>query len=322
MDIDEKLKLLVGSKSRAYLTDIIKRYNDYCKENDLKEQKLKGYSKFKKGELLDFILSNLSEEEKEKIFLKKEDEYVKDLIESGLAIINGEDKVDKLIKVDSDGNTHRFLFKGFTWENKTYIELGKKKNLDEHGCDCRIADNGGYCKHLFAGLIRLSKDNLLDLSTLPVNVSEDNLKLIGTSSTKKKITFSPDSDIILSPDYEISVNGTKVTMKWGGERAGISTKDIAKEAKPKKGTKTSESDIDVELWVAKKVVDKILAPLKREGLPPRKIIKDEIKIIEKIMNEEKLVDKLLKAFNEKQALLNQELPSNKNKLETFLKADL
>ncbi|NHI90898.1 MAG: hypothetical protein EAX96_00260 [Candidatus Lokiarchaeota archaeon] len=316
LKIDEKLKLLIGSRPRTYLTEVIKNFNDYCMANDLKERKLKGYSKKNKAELLEFILSNLSEEEKERIFLKKEDLFIKELILSGQEILQGIDQANKLSKYEKEGNQYIFLFKGFTWETKTGIEIGKNKDFKDFYCSCRIAESGGYCNHLFAALIKLNNEENLDLNTFPIKISRENIELITQTKKEQTMIFSDKSDIILSPDYEIKVKDKKVTMRWGGEHAGSSTKDLSKEK-----TKNNEK-IDFEYWIADKVVDKLLAPLKKGVKSPRTIIKDKIDIVSKIMKEEKLVKKLLSTFEKNQQLLERKLPTNEKELEDFLRKDI
>ncbi|MHA1799657.1 MAG: hypothetical protein ACTSVY_14515 [Candidatus Helarchaeota archaeon] len=335
IELDEKLKLLILSKPKDYLLSTIRKYNEYCKENDLKEQIIKGFSKLKKEGLFDLIINQLSDEEKENIFLKKEDEFVRDLIVDGLKIVNGEDKVNKFVKKEKEGNTYNFYFKGFSWETKTSIEVDKKKNFEDYYCNCRISESGGFCSHLFASLIFLVRANELNIDSFLIKISPENMELINLSNPEEYFESLDDSDIFLYPDYKISVNGMKVTMAWGGEHAGDSTKDFSKvsatstkkskekKAKKKKSKKkTKKKEVDVELWVAKKVVDKILAPLKRSGRSPRKLIKDKINIVDRIIREEKLVDKLLRAFKENQMFLQEKLPTSREELEHYLKANL
>ena len=319
LEIDDKLKLLIGSRPRSYLNEVIKKFNDYCIANDLKERKLKGYSKKNKAELLEFLLSNLSEEEKQNIFLKKEDEFIRDLIISGQAILTGEDTANKLSKYEKEGMQHNFKFKGFTWETKTGLEIGKKRDYKDHYCSCKIAEGGGYCNHLFAALIKLTSDNSLDLNTFPIKISKENQDLIFQAAKPKEMEYSEDSDIILSPDYELKVDGTKVSMKWGGQYAGTSTKDLSKEGEKKA---KSKSKVDVELWIAKKVVDKIIDPLKRGAKSPRTIIKDNINIISRIISEEKLVKKIIDTFNVHRKLLEKTLPATREELEEFLRKNI
>ena len=57
LDLDEQLTLLMASKPKDYITDWIRKYNQNCVDNDMKERKLKGYSGKKKAELLAFLRS-------------------------------------------------------------------------------------------------------------------------------------------------------------------------------------------------------------------------------------------------------------------------
>ena len=100
-------------------------------------------------------------------------------------------------------------------------------------------------------------------------------------------------------------------MKWGGDRAGKTIKDVTKEKKP----------ISVELWVAKKVVDKIIAPLK-DHPHPREVYKDKFGVIPIILENGKLVEKLLKKFETKNKNENTNLPTTEEELKEFLTANL
>ncbi|MHA1650740.1 MAG: hypothetical protein ACTSYB_11145 [Candidatus Helarchaeota archaeon] len=308
-----KLRVLLASKTREHLLQIIRDYNEYCKANDLKDKMLKGYSKkpynTKEG-LIDFLLERLSDEEQEAILEKIEMKYIEDLFDVAAAYFLDQNEREKLETITFTENGVKLSFKGWQWENEVELELTDDGELKYYNCTCRTGRMEGFCPHLFTGLIVLIKENKLSLDKFIFMIPDSALKKIQKLKVDIKKFEDIDvksADIVLGNDYFISVYGNLVTLKWGGERAGKTTKDVTKEKNP----------IPVELWVAKKVVDKILAPL-RDHPQPREVYKDEYGIVPIILENEKLVSKLLKKFNQVNEREHTNLPSTKKELEKFL----
>ncbi|NVM52860.1 MAG: hypothetical protein HWN66_04090 [Candidatus Helarchaeota archaeon] len=316
-NINFKLKALLASKTKEDLLKIIKNYNEYCKANDLQENMLKGYSKkpynTKEG-LIDFLNERLSDEEKEGIINKIEKSYLEDLFKLAEGYVKDKNDREKLETIDFLKNGLKLKFKGWQWENEIEIELAADGTLTNYTCTCRTGKMDGFCPHLFTGILILVKERKYNPDKFVFKFPESSLKLIQQLKVDIKKFESIDSqsaDIVLGDDYFISVNGDLVTMKWGGDRAGKTTKDITKEKKP----------IAVELWVAKKVVDKILAPL-RAHPQPREVFKDDFGVIPIILENENLVEKLLKKFIAKNEEADTNLPSTQEELEQFLTANI
>ncbi|MHA1357654.1 MAG: hypothetical protein ACTSRC_06060 [Candidatus Helarchaeota archaeon] len=309
-DLDWKLRVLMASKTKEHLTRIIKNWNDYCKANDQGENMLKGYSKYKKEELIDFIIGSIADEEKKKILDTIQDAYLEELFDSAKDYFVGNVEREKLQTVKMLEAGINLEFKGWQWENETMIELSSKGALKDYSCSCRIGRMGGFCPHLFTGIIILIKEGKIDLEQFPFPIPVSARQLIQSLMVDIKTYEDIDAesaDIVLGDDYFISVKGDLVTMKWKGEHKGKSTKNINDEKRP----------ISVEKWVAKKVVDKILAPLKHHSMP-REIHKDNFGVIPIILADEKLVKKLVTKFKQKNDENDTELPTNKEDLEQFL----
>ncbi|MFX1297040.1 MAG: hypothetical protein ACFFD2_19585 [Promethearchaeota archaeon] len=311
--INFKLKILLVSKTKDHLLKIIKDYNEYCRVNNLTENMLKGYSKkpynTKEG-LVDFLLERLSDEEKEGILKKIEKSYLEELFDLAKKYIKDENDREKIESIKISKTGVDLKFKGWQWENETTIEISADGTLINYNCTCRIGQMEGFCPHIITGILTLIKQNKFNQETFIFKIPKTSLNAIH----RLKVNFKDfedleksNADIVLGNDYFISIDGNLVTLKWGGDRAGKTIKNIAAEKKP----------IPVEIWLAKKVVDKILAPL-RDHTNPREILKDEFGVIPIILKNEKLVNKLLKKFVEKNETEHTNLPSTKEELKKFL----
>ena len=312
-----KLKALLSSKSREHVLEIIKNYNDYCAANNLKENMLKGYSKSpyntKEG-LIDFLLEHLAEEEMEGILKKIEQGYLEELFTEAQAYLKKESEREKLENIAFSENELKLKFKGWSWETETTLTFSKDWTLSSYDCSCKTGQMNGFCPHLFTGLSIAIKLQKFNHETFPFKLPDSSLNQIA----QLQVDFGEfaeldqtSADIVLGDDYFISINGNVVTLKWGGEHPGKSTKDVIAEEKAS----------SVEDWVAKKVVDKILATLKG-GPNPREIYRDKFGVIPLILENEKLVAKLIKKFQETNDQQQASLPTTKEELEQYLKSKL
>ncbi len=315
--IEFKLKALLATKTKEHLLKIIQDYNNYCKANALPENILKGYSKkpynTKEG-LIDFLLERLSDEEKEGILNKVEAPYLEELFKAAQKYYRGEAPREKLDSLSLTSNTLKMKFKGWQWENDTEIELEDDGTLTNYICTCRTGKMDGFCVHMITGITALLKKGRLNQEKFLFEIPPTSQKAIEKLNIDFKDYIDVDktsADIVLGNDYFISVDGNLVTLKWGGDRAGKTTKDITTEKKP----------IPVEMWVAKKVVDKILAPLK-DHPDPREVVKDGFGVVPIILEDEKLVTKILKRFKKKNEADNANLPTTKEELDQFLNINL
>ncbi|MFW9824498.1 MAG: Rho termination factor N-terminal domain-containing protein [Candidatus Thorarchaeota archaeon] len=152
---------------KTYLKHLLQSLN----ANDLKQIcrdfGIKGFSRFKKAELIAFILDSLAEEELADLINQKELEIVSDGITLALKKINGEDRETiKDIKIVNPKNHEvEIRFKGFNWEIGSYLSI-TPDNIDdpERDCDCRIGSNLGFCSHFWVGFILSLKEGYFKLS--------------------------------------------------------------------------------------------------------------------------------------------------------------
>jgi len=175
-EIDDKtyLKYLLQSLNAEGLKSI-------CKDFDIK-----GYSKYKKSELIDFILDSLAEEELKELLKQNEEEIISKDIQTAIAKINGEDResITNIKVVDDNNHEIELKFKGFNWESASYLSITSKNIHDpERDCDCRVGSNMGFCNHFWVGFIYSLKKNYFKLSdwkltTLPKDFGKKVEKIV------------------------------------------------------------------------------------------------------------------------------------------------
>ncbi|MHA1498564.1 MAG: leucine-rich repeat domain-containing protein [Promethearchaeota archaeon] len=176
---DKHLKTLLFSLNMDALKLLCKQFS------------IKGYSKYKRDDLINFIMDSLADEEKREIIIKKEPEIIADGINIALRKIRN-DEVEKIasIKVtNAEKHEVELNFRGFNWETTSYIKITSENiNDPERDCDCRIGSNMGFCNHFWVGFIFSLKQGYFDLSDW---------------------TLTP-----LPEDFEKRVNNIKNLEKW------------------------------------------------------------------------------------------------------------
>ena len=132
-----------------------------------KDFQIKGYSKFTKAKLIEFILDSLADEEISDMIKTKELEIISREINSALKKINGEDResIESIKTVNPDLHEIEILFKGFNWETTSFLSI-TEETIDnpERDCDCRIGSNMGFCNHFWVGFIFSLKEGHFKLS--------------------------------------------------------------------------------------------------------------------------------------------------------------
>ena len=139
--------------------------------NDLKQIcrdfGIKGFSKFKKSELIDFVLDSLAEEELKDMIEQKEGDIISNEINTAIKKISGEDResITEIRVVNDKNHEIELNFKGFNWKSSSYLSITSKNILDpERDCDCRVGSNMGLCNHFWVGFIYSLKKNYFKIS--------------------------------------------------------------------------------------------------------------------------------------------------------------
>ena len=156
-DVDDRtyLKYLFQSLNLDKLKEVCKDYN------------IKGYSKFKKSDLVEFILDSLSEEEINSLIKKKENDIVSEGIASAIAKINGKNResITSIKVVNPDKHEIELKFKGFNWDIESYLMINDQNlNNPERDCDCRTGAEMGFCPHFWIGFIFALKKGFFNLN--------------------------------------------------------------------------------------------------------------------------------------------------------------
>ena len=165
---------------RNYLNFLLQFLNVDDLKQICRDFEIKGYSKFKKSDLIDFILDSLAEEEFKEFLQEKEIDIITDGINLALKKINGEDResVVEIKIVNPEDHEIELLFKGFNWEVQSYLSITPKNIQNpERDCDCRIGANMGFCSHFWVGFIYSLKQDWFklkdwSLTILPTNFEE------------------------------------------------------------------------------------------------------------------------------------------------------
>ncbi len=171
---------------RTYLKYLLQSLNADGLKQICRDFGIKGFSKFKKSELIDFVLDSLAEEEQKDLLDQKEGDIISKEINTAIKKINGEDRESITeIKVVNDKNHEIELkFKGFNWDSSSYLSITSKNIHDpERDCDCRVGSNMGLCNHFWVGFIYSLKRNYFKLSDwkltpLPKNFGKTMEKII------------------------------------------------------------------------------------------------------------------------------------------------
>ncbi|MFX0080706.1 MAG: Rho termination factor N-terminal domain-containing protein [Candidatus Hodarchaeota archaeon] len=175
--------------NKKYLNYLLHSLNVDDLKKICRDFEIKGFSRLKKSELIEFVLDSLSEEELGDLLDQKELEIILDGINLALKKINGEDResVSEINIVNPENHEIEISFKGFNWEVSSFLSI-TPKNIDDpdRDCDCRIGSNMGFCSHFWVGFILSLKEgffNLKDwtLTNLPDDF-EDRIKPLKIST--------------------------------------------------------------------------------------------------------------------------------------------
>ena len=164
---------------RTYLKFLLQYLNIDNLKQICRGFEIKGFSKFKKSELIDFILDSLAEEEYKELLQQKEIEIISDGIDLAIKKINGEDResVAEIKIVNPNKHEIELKFKGWNWKVQSFLSINPK-NIDnpERDCDCRIGSNMGFCSHFWIGFIYSLKQNWFKLSDWTLTALPDDFE--------------------------------------------------------------------------------------------------------------------------------------------------
>ena len=151
---------------RTYLGYLLQSLNVNELKQICRDFEIKGFSKLKKSELVEFILDSLAEEEMSELLNQKELEIVSKPIDLAFDKINGQDResISGIKIVNPKEHEVELTFKGFNWEVTSFLSI-TDENIEnpERDCDCRIGSNMGLCNHFWVGFIFSLKQDYFKL---------------------------------------------------------------------------------------------------------------------------------------------------------------
>ncbi|MHA1729346.1 MAG: hypothetical protein ACTSWY_11520 [Promethearchaeota archaeon] len=232
---------------------------------------------------------------------------------AGLEEIFKVNNIGKLKTSTGDrGNIYKYRFlkcdyRGFNFLIRITEQRYEKSDIFEnklYKIRCTVNNIGNNV--IFCGNVR-SVTSSKGPKSPKIEISADWVKRKRSKQSKKSIK---NDEIRFLNDYSIKINSNNnlVNLEWGGDYPGRKSVDV------------SQEEDDLETWVTKKVVEKLLSPIKirkKEG-SPRIIVLDEYGVISKIMSRPKLIAKIIKKFQ----AVDENLPSDEKSLEKFLKENL
>jgi hypothetical protein len=165
-------------KNKKYLEEkllpilTVKELKQICRDN-----KISGYSKYKKEELIEYIINNLEMLERIPRTIKKlEENIIKEQFNLALEKIKGNDK-EKIerIEVFSEEKKIKSKFKGFSWKVESSLIIDR---IDDPiiDCECRVGRMGSFCPHFWVNFIVALKKDFFELEDWKLTVIPSEIK--------------------------------------------------------------------------------------------------------------------------------------------------
>lgn len=217
--------------NKTYLNYLLQSLNVDELKQICRDFSIKGFSKWKKLELIDNILSFLSDEEIAELINQKELEIISEEINLAIKKIKGEEreKISSINVKNEEEHLVEFAFKGFNWDTTSYLSI-TQQNIDdpERDCDCRTGSNMGLCSHFWVGFILSLKHNYFKLkdwtmTKLPEDFEEliKNIEIstIPSEGDKKREelltlidTKTDDAELMKYLDQSITIYNGEITQ--------------------------------------------------------------------------------------------------------------
>jgi len=145
-----------------------------------RDYEIKGFSKFNKEKLTEFIKNSLSDEEIFEYLEENETSVISREFAIALSIINknNQEKIEFIKLVNENTHEIEIHFSAFNWDLTSMVIINNETLGNcERDCDCVIGRDGGFCSHFWVGFIKsfkLGHFKISDwkLTTLPFNVEK------------------------------------------------------------------------------------------------------------------------------------------------------
>ncbi|MGB5910640.1 MAG: Rho termination factor N-terminal domain-containing protein [Promethearchaeia archaeon] len=218
-------------EDKTYLNYLLQSLNLDDLKQICRNFNIKGFSKWKKVELIENILSFLSEEEQKELIKEKQLDIISNSMDLAIKKIKGieREKLSAIRIVNEEEHLVEIDFEGFNWNSSSYLAINPQ-NIDnpERDCDCRIGANMGFCSHFWVGFILSLKRNYFQLKDWTLTILPEDFEkkiqnieisvILGEQDKAEVLTLvdtsSEDAELIKHLDQSITVyEGELVKME-------------------------------------------------------------------------------------------------------------
>jgi len=218
-------------EDKTYLNYLLQSLNLDDLKQICRNFNIKGFSKWKKVELIENILSFLSEEEQKELINEKQLDIISNSMDLAIKKIKGieREKLSAIRIVNEEEHLVEIDFEGFNWNSSSYLAINPQ-NIDnpERDCDCRIGANMGFCSHFWVGFILSLKRNYFQLKDWTLTILPEDFEkkiqnieisvILGEQDKAEVLTLvdtsSEDAELIKHLDQSITVyEGELVKME-------------------------------------------------------------------------------------------------------------
>lgn len=133
-----------------------------------KEQGLKSYSKYKKAELVNFVSTQMTEEQVPSFIDGSGKKKLQEIIDNAMALLGGASVAgERLEQIDVTDERVTASYKGLKWQTEFSARLSSIKEPSfDFSCDCKVAEAGGMCIHFWAAIVELTRQGKIDNAAL------------------------------------------------------------------------------------------------------------------------------------------------------------
>ena len=171
-----------------------------------RDKNIKGFSKYRKADLTDFLINSLSREDIEEL-MEKKDVWIMSRINEAFSIITSKHRGERFIsffKIDEDNKEFEMMFERYKEFQTAFLSISNENiNNPEFVCDCGLGANGGLCAHFWLGFIFALKKNFFQSTKWNLTALPKDFDTI-LKNIEIKTTGRDNKDIILYSTSSLS----------------------------------------------------------------------------------------------------------------------
>src|SRR5271157_469356 len=223
-----------------------------------KEQGFKGFSKYNKADLVNFVSTQMNEEQVPEFLNGMGKKKLHEIIENATSLLCGKSVAgERLELINIEGDSITATYKGLKWQTEFSACVATISTPRfEFSCDCKAADAGGMCIHFWAAMIELMGKEKLDSSAL--EPFDELTGSILTDCIKQAADRQVEAPIVEEDTTGMTL-AELIHAKTQGNRYSTALVELGKEApppvvkKPSRSKKTKKSNEDDEAGGAEPV---------------------------------------------------------------------